>query len=115
LKLENLKNNENNIDVNEIQKLEKEIREFCENQAEAARLRSKTDWFEQGEKSTRYFVNLEKRNGQNKLWQINKGSDGQFEYDIDSLLDEQIKLYSKLFTSEGWDKNSGDDLLSFVQ
>lgn len=40
LKLENLKNNENNIDVNEIQKLE--IREFCENQAEAAILRSKT-------------------------------------------------------------------------
>ena len=40
LKLENLKNNENNIDVNGIQKLE--IREFCENQAEAAILRSKT-------------------------------------------------------------------------
>jgi hypothetical protein len=32
LKLENLKNNENNIDVNEKQKLEKEIREFYENQ-----------------------------------------------------------------------------------
>jgi hypothetical protein len=30
-------------------------------------------------------------------------------------LDEQNKFDSKLFTSEGWDKNSGDDLLSFVQ
>jgi hypothetical protein len=30
-------------------------------------------------------------------------------------LDEQIKFCSKLFTSDGWDKNSGDDLLSFVQ
>jgi hypothetical protein len=39
LKLENLKNNENNMDVNEKQKLEKEIREFYENPAEAARLR----------------------------------------------------------------------------
>ena len=38
-KLENLKNNKNNMDVNEKQKLEKEIREFYENQAEAARLR----------------------------------------------------------------------------
>jgi hypothetical protein len=37
LKLENLKNNENIIDVNEIQKIEKEIRAFYENQAEAAR------------------------------------------------------------------------------
>jgi len=48
-------------------------------------------------------------------WQRIKGSDGQFKYDIDSILDGQIKLYSKLFTSEGWDKNSGDDLLNFVQ
>jgi hypothetical protein len=37
LKLENLKNNENIIDVNEIQEIEKEIRAFYENQAEAAR------------------------------------------------------------------------------
>jgi hypothetical protein len=96
-------------------KKEKEIRDFYKNQAETARLRSKTDWFEQGEKSTLYFFNLEKRNGQNKLWQRIKGSNGQFKYDIDSILDEQIKFDSKLFTSEGWDKNSGDDLLSFVQ
>ena len=37
LKLENLKNNENIIDVNEIKKIEKEIRAFYENQAEATR------------------------------------------------------------------------------
>ena len=61
------------------------------------------------------FFNLEKRNCQNKLWQRIQGSDWQFKNDIDSILDEQIKLCSKLFTSEGWDKNSGDDLLSFVQ
>jgi hypothetical protein len=57
------------------------------------------------------LFNLEKRNGQNKLWQRIKGSKGQFKYDIDSKLDDQITLYSKLFTSEGWDKNSDDDLL----
>ena len=43
MKLENLTNNENYIEFNETQKLEKEIREFYENEAEAARLRSKTD------------------------------------------------------------------------
>jgi hypothetical protein len=40
-----------------------------------------------------YFIanqNNEKRNGQNKLWQRITGSDGQFKYDIDSILDEQI-------------------------
>jgi hypothetical protein len=30
-------------------------------------------------------------------------------------LDEQIKKNSELFTSEGWNKNSGDELLSFAQ
>ena len=59
---------------------------------------SKTDLFEQGEKSTRYFVNLEKRNCQNKLWQRIKVSDGQFKYDIDSILDEQITLYYSIIT-----------------
>ena len=39
LKLENLKNNENNTDANEIKKIEKKILEFYENQTEAARLR----------------------------------------------------------------------------
>ena len=56
LKLENLTNNENNIDVNDIQTLEKGIREYYENQSEATRLRSNIDRFEQGEQSTSYFV-----------------------------------------------------------
>jgi hypothetical protein len=60
LKLENLTNNENNIDVNEINTLEKGIREYYENQFEAAILRHKTDWFEQGEKSTSYYFRLRK-------------------------------------------------------
>ena len=36
----------------------------------------KNDWFEEDERWTSYFFNLEKRNGQNKLWQKIKGSDG---------------------------------------
>jgi hypothetical protein len=44
-----------------------------------------------------------------------KGSDEQFKNDIDSILDERIQLYSKLFTSEEWDKNSGDELLSYIE
>ena len=115
MKLENLTNNENNINVNDIQTLEKGIREYYENQSEAASLRLKTDWFEQGEQSTSCFFNLEKRSGKNKLWQTIKGSNEQFKYDIYSILDEQIQLYSKLFTSEEWDKTSGEVLLSFVQ
>lgn len=38
------------------------------------------------------FFTWKKTNGQNKLWRIIKGSDGQFKYDIDSILDDQIKF-----------------------
>jgi hypothetical protein len=45
----------------------------------------------------------------------NKGFGWEFNYDIDSILDDQIKLDSKIFISEGWDKNSDDDLSSYFQ
>ena len=38
------------------------------------RLRAKGDWYEKGEQSTKYFFNLERKNGQNKLGQKNQGS-----------------------------------------
>ena len=31
-------------------------------------------------------------------------TEGQYKYDIDSIIDEQIQFYSKLFTTEGWDE-----------
>ena len=36
--------------------------------AEASRIRSKVNWYEKGEKSTKYFFNLEKKKGKEKLW-----------------------------------------------
>jgi hypothetical protein len=39
-------------------------------------LRAKVDWYEKGEQSTKYFFNIERKNGQNKLWQKIRGLDG---------------------------------------
>jgi hypothetical protein len=80
------------MDVNEKQKLEKEIHRFYENQPKLQDYDNKNDWFEEDERSTSYVFHLEKTNGQNKLWQIIKGSDLQFKYDINSILDDQIKF-----------------------
>jgi hypothetical protein len=49
---------------------------YFENKADAARLRARVDWYEKGEQSTKYFFNLERKNGQNKLWQKIRGLDG---------------------------------------
>ena len=53
------------------------------------------DWYEKGEQSTKYFFNLERKNGQNKLWQKIRGLDGNLKYDIDEILDEQIIFLRK--------------------
>jgi hypothetical protein len=53
------------------------------------------DWYEKGEQSTKYVFNLERKNGQNKLWQKIRGLDGNLKYDIDEILDEQIIFLRK--------------------
>ena len=44
------------------------------------------------------------------MWNRIKNTEGKYKNDIDSIIDEQIKFYSKLFTSEGWDENSANKL-----
>jgi len=45
----------------------------------------------------RYFFNLDKKWGKEKLWYMIKTSDGNYKYDIGSIMNEQVDFYSKLF------------------
>jgi hypothetical protein len=38
-----------------------------------------------------------------------------FIYDRPHFYDEQIKFYSKLFTTEGWDENSANTLTEHIE
>ena len=58
---------------------------------------------------------MEKSKGKEKLWDKIKCEDGTYKFDIDSILNEQIKFYEKLFKTEGWDEERGDYLLSSVK
>ena len=44
-------------------------------------------------RSTRYFFELEKKEGENKMWNRIKNTEGKYKYDIDSIIDEQITFY----------------------
>ena len=100
--------------LEELADLETQIHSHYENKTDAARLRAKVDWYEKGEQSTKYFFNLERKNGQNKLWQKIRGLDGNLKYDIDEILDEQINFYAYLFSTEGWDKNVAEELVTHM-
>ena len=60
-------------------------------------------------------MNLKKKQGENKMWNRIKNTEGKYKYDIDSIIDEQIKFYSKLFTTEGWDENIANKLTQHIE
>ena len=43
-----------------------------------------------------------------------RGLDGNLKYDIDEILDEQINVYANLFSTEGWDKNVAEELVTHM-
>jgi hypothetical protein len=59
--------------------------------------------------------NWKKKQVENKMWNRIKNTKGKYKYDIDSIIDEQIKFYSKLFTTEGWDENSANKLTQHIE
>jgi hypothetical protein len=49
------------------------------------------------------------------MWNRIKNTEGKYKYDIDSIIDEQIQFYSKLFTTEGLDENSANKLTQHIE
>ena len=62
--------------------------------------RSRIKWAEHGEKSSRYFCTLEKRNSEKKMLRYLKSEDGLIVNDHLNILDEIYGYYSKLYTSD---------------
>ena len=63
-------------------------------------LRSKVKWHEEGEKSTRYFFNLEKQNANRKHIRKLKLENGREITDAREILKEQKRFYSKLYNQK---------------
>ena len=49
------------------------------------------------------------------MWNRIKTSEGHYKYDIDSIINEQVKFYSNLITSEGWDEARRRNLTQHLQ
>ena len=61
---------------------------------------SKVRWHEFGERSSKYFLNLEKRNYENKFITRLTRDDESCVTDPKEILEEQRRLYSKLYSSQ---------------
>ena len=68
-KLKELESNLNSeANFNEYTKCKKDLELIYERIAEGVKIRSKYQWYEEGEKSTKFFLNLEKKNDPLKPW-----------------------------------------------
>ena len=80
--------------------------------AERFRLRSKCDWYEQGEKSTKFFLNLEKQRGnQNR---IQKLIVNEQEINNETEILNQIKLFYETLFQNPSPKYSADAINHFL-
>ena len=102
--LQNCLNKEINlIPRNEIQIhfLEESIEKIISEECEGGKIRSRSKWFEEGEKPTAYFHNLEKYNAQKKNWTKILDENNQLVYGTDEIIRVQTEFYKKLFKTEG--------------
>ena len=71
--------------------MKSDINTYYTSKAEAARIRLKINVYEKVEKSTKYFFNLEKKNGTGKAMVKNYGG---YKDSTNRILGEQLKFYN---------------------
>ena len=76
-----------------------ELQELREHRMRGIAIRSKANWITRGEKSTKYFLNLEKRHYTNKLIPKLVLDDATEITDQKDIIREQERFYEELYTS----------------
>ncbi len=78
--------------------LKAELEKVTEFETNGAILRSRVEWAEAGEKNTKYFLNLEKKNAIDKLITQLELSDGTLISDPKAILEEEKRFYVNLYS-----------------
>ena len=99
--------------LNEKEILKQQLLLFYEEKANGLMLRSKTRWTEKGEKPTKYFFNLEKRNYSRKKIAELELPNGKHLHKTDEIMKEIENFYKDLYTSKG--EIEDDRFANFVQ
>ena len=80
--------------------LKKELEVIYEHKGRAAMFRSKCRWIEQGERPTKYFFDLEKRNYNKKVIAEIETENGEYITDENQILSEIETYYHNLYSSQ---------------
>jgi hypothetical protein len=91
---------ESGIDTEEAKKIREEIDIIQEESTKGAMIRCKVRWYEEGEKSTKYFLNLEKRNYSRKVISRLKGKNNENHTHPEEIRKEIKNYYKELYSSK---------------
>jgi exodeoxyribonuclease III len=90
---------QNDILLQEKQKIKQEVELDEMNKAKSAQIRAREKFITDGEKNTRYFLNLEKVRGSNKIIENLKTTQGNITSQTD-ILAEQVSFFKDGFTNK---------------
>lgn len=82
---------------NQILNIKTKLEEIADYKTRGLMLRSQATWHEKGEKSTKYFLQLESRNRIRKSVKKLQREDGTMTTDSDEILNMQAKFYENLY------------------
>ena len=96
-------------------KIYQEIKQLETLEAEGAKIRSKAQWREDGETSSRYFCSLEKkRRAEKSIRSIQRVRDGPIMTGTKDMLEQTRQFYVDLYTDEGIEQNAEETMLSKI-
>ena len=92
--------------LNELYTTKLRLQTIMRQKTKGAILRSKARWHEQGERNTRYFFNLEKRNHSKKTVTKLKLSNNKLSSDPSEILQEQKAFFETLYKSHNTNQHN---------
>jgi len=90
----------NETNAKEIQRLTLELENHIKTECKGAEIRSKSQYYELGEKNSKFFYSLEKKNGEKKHITILENDSGEIITDSSAILEEEVKYYENLYKSQ---------------
>ena len=101
---EELYNSVDSVDQNAIieaiERIDNDIKTHDLRKTNASMFRSRCNWVKNGEVSSKYFFNLEKRNYMSKNMRCVIRDTGEVSYDQGIILEEQTKFYKSLYAKD---------------
>ncbi|CAC5405807.1 unnamed protein product [Mytilus coruscus] len=113
-KISNLAANNYKYNVNEFEEIKSKIKNYKEEKCKGAILRSKASWAIEGDKNSKYFLQLEKhRQESNSIKEI-ENDNGKLLTSTQDILNEIKTFYEKLYSCTNIDESKMEEIGEFI-